>query len=180
MLNCCAIRLWYKDDAYDRVRWPYNLNEWDQHQKMLMLMVAMMIHQFHGLKKNLQADPCAPQDCLWKGLNCSYPNDDSPRITSLFVWVFELAINILSSLDYYFNQKFVYEWLNFNQKFIYVWIDQGFCSLSYQFQNAYISVSIWSNLTIVVKYPTYEIMLEWNWLTVFNHSFMDFSNNTLT
>ncbi|KAK9192845.1 hypothetical protein WN944_003538 [Citrus x changshan-huyou] len=73
------------DDAYDRVRWPYNLHEWDQHQKLLMLMVAMMIHQFHGLKENLQADPCAPQDYLWKGLNCSYPNDDSPRITSLFV-----------------------------------------------------------------------------------------------
>ncbi|KAH9671156.1 protein kinase domain-containing protein [Citrus sinensis] len=69
--GCCAICLWYKDDAYDRVRWPYNLHKWDQRQKLLMLM------------KNLQADPCALQDYLWKGLNCSYPNDDSPRITSL-------------------------------------------------------------------------------------------------
>ncbi|KAM7254423.1 hypothetical protein ACFE04_003803 [Oxalis oulophora] len=37
----------------------------------------------YSLKRNWQGDPCAPRDYLWEGLNCSYPNDDFPRITYL-------------------------------------------------------------------------------------------------
>ncbi|KAF3580354.1 hypothetical protein DY000_02029869 [Brassica cretica] len=34
-------------------------------------------------KVSWQGDPCAPQFLLWEGLKCSYPNADSPMITSL-------------------------------------------------------------------------------------------------
>ncbi|KAK0597961.1 hypothetical protein LWI29_030248 [Acer saccharum] len=37
----------------------------------------------YGVKRNWQGDPCAPMKYLWQGLNCSYPEYTSPRITSL-------------------------------------------------------------------------------------------------
>ncbi|KAH9665602.1 LRR receptor-like serine/threonine-protein kinase IOS1 [Citrus sinensis] len=37
----------------------------------------------YGLKKNWQGDPCAPLAYLWDGLNCSYGDSSSPRITYL-------------------------------------------------------------------------------------------------
>ncbi|XVF26888.1 hypothetical protein REPUB_Repub14bG0058600 [Reevesia pubescens] len=37
----------------------------------------------YELKRNWQGDPCAPQDYLWDGLNCSYSGSGPPRIISL-------------------------------------------------------------------------------------------------
>lgn len=50
-----------------------------------LVNAIMNLKSLYGLKKNWQGDPCAPRGYLWEGLNCSYPNDDSPRITSLYV-----------------------------------------------------------------------------------------------
>ncbi|KAL9463564.1 hypothetical protein AB3S75_001386 [Citrus x aurantiifolia] len=62
----------------------YKVKEFSQSQTDEQDVDAIMnIKSFYGLKKNWQGDPCAPQDYLWEGLNCSYPDDDSPRITSL-------------------------------------------------------------------------------------------------
>ncbi|KAK2654546.1 hypothetical protein Ddye_014402, partial [Dipteronia dyeriana] len=43
----------------------------------------MNIKTKYGVKRNWQGDPCAPVKFLWQGLNCSYPDYTSPRITSL-------------------------------------------------------------------------------------------------
>ncbi|XP_050234166.1 LRR receptor-like serine/threonine-protein kinase IOS1 [Mercurialis annua] len=43
----------------------------------------MEIKSTYGIKKNWQGDPCAPQDYVWQGLNCSYNDIDPPAITSL-------------------------------------------------------------------------------------------------
>ncbi|KAG4947684.1 hypothetical protein JHK87_043691 [Glycine soja] len=41
------------------------------------------IKSVYEVTRDWQGDPCAPIDYLWQGLNCSYPENDSPRITSL-------------------------------------------------------------------------------------------------
>ncbi|XP_021834226.1 putative leucine-rich repeat receptor-like protein kinase At2g19210 [Prunus avium] len=41
------------------------------------------IKSTYKIKKNWQGDPCVPQAYLWEGLNCSYPENESPRIISL-------------------------------------------------------------------------------------------------
>ncbi|BBG98666.1 Leucine-rich repeat transmembrane protein kinase protein [Prunus dulcis] len=42
-----------------------------------------IIKSTYKIKKNGQGDPCAPQAYLWKGVKCSYPQNESPRIISL-------------------------------------------------------------------------------------------------
>ncbi|KAM7255496.1 hypothetical protein ACFE04_008394 [Oxalis oulophora] len=37
----------------------------------------------YEVTKNWQGDPCAPRSFLWDGLNCTYTDNDPPRITSL-------------------------------------------------------------------------------------------------
>ncbi|XP_040371265.1 LRR receptor-like serine/threonine-protein kinase IOS1 isoform X2 [Rosa chinensis] len=51
------------------------------------------IKSTYGVKKNWQGDPCAPQQYVWAGLNCSYDGYDSPRINSL-----DLSNNNLTGL----------------------------------------------------------------------------------
>ncbi|BFG24364.1 hypothetical protein CerSpe_106380 [Prunus speciosa] len=41
------------------------------------------IKSTYKIKKNWQGDPCVPQAYLWEGLNCSYRENESPRIISL-------------------------------------------------------------------------------------------------
>ncbi|EOY26999.1 Leucine-rich repeat protein kinase family protein, putative [Theobroma cacao] len=41
------------------------------------------IKSMYRLSRNWQGDPCAPQDYLWDGLNCSYTGSGPPRIISL-------------------------------------------------------------------------------------------------
>ena len=41
------------------------------------------IKSVYGVTRDWQGDPCAPIDYLWDGLNCTYPGNDSPRITTL-------------------------------------------------------------------------------------------------
>ncbi|XP_059644591.1 probable LRR receptor-like serine/threonine-protein kinase At1g05700 [Cornus florida] len=43
----------------------------------------MSIKSIYGLKRNWQADPCAPEDYVWVGVTCSYDGSDPPRIISL-------------------------------------------------------------------------------------------------
>ncbi|XP_043817605.1 putative leucine-rich repeat receptor-like serine/threonine-protein kinase At2g04300 isoform X1 [Manihot esculenta] len=42
----------------------------------------MSIKSTYGISRNWQGDPCAPQEYVWDGLNCSY-NGTAPIITSL-------------------------------------------------------------------------------------------------
>lgn len=48
----------------------------------------MSIKKKYGVKKNWQGDPCAPKVYLWQGLNCSYDDNQPPRIISLWVFIF--------------------------------------------------------------------------------------------
>lgn len=41
------------------------------------------IKSVYDVKRDWQGDPCAPVAYLWHGLNCSYPVNDFPRITTL-------------------------------------------------------------------------------------------------
>ncbi|KAI5336936.1 hypothetical protein L3X38_016205 [Prunus dulcis] len=41
------------------------------------------IKSTYKVTKNWQGDPCAPEVFLWNGLNCSYSENETPRITSL-------------------------------------------------------------------------------------------------
>ncbi|BBG95705.1 Leucine-rich repeat transmembrane protein kinase protein, partial [Prunus dulcis] len=41
------------------------------------------IKSTYKVTKNWQGDPCAPEVFLWNGLNCSYRENETPRITSL-------------------------------------------------------------------------------------------------
>ncbi|CAB4302987.1 unnamed protein product [Prunus armeniaca] len=41
------------------------------------------IKSTYKIKKNWQGDPCVPHAYLWEGLNCSYRENESPRIISL-------------------------------------------------------------------------------------------------
>ncbi|CAB4302988.1 unnamed protein product [Prunus armeniaca] len=41
------------------------------------------IKSTYKITKNWQGDPCAPEVFLWNGLNCSYRENETPRITSL-------------------------------------------------------------------------------------------------
>ncbi|XP_059645558.1 LOW QUALITY PROTEIN: putative leucine-rich repeat receptor-like serine/threonine-protein kinase At2g19230 [Cornus florida] len=41
------------------------------------------IKSMYGVSKNWQGDPCAPEDYIWFGLNCSYVGIKPPRIISL-------------------------------------------------------------------------------------------------
>ncbi|XP_058006438.1 LRR receptor-like serine/threonine-protein kinase IOS1 isoform X2 [Hevea brasiliensis] len=43
----------------------------------------MNIKSAYRIERNWQGDPCSPPDYLWEGLNCSYNDDDLPRIISL-------------------------------------------------------------------------------------------------
>ncbi|KAK0597370.1 hypothetical protein LWI29_024630 [Acer saccharum] len=47
------------------------------------ILNALELHTKYGVKRNWQGDPCAPVKFLWQGLDCSYPEKNSPRITSL-------------------------------------------------------------------------------------------------
>ncbi|KAK1576549.1 hypothetical protein Q3G72_014852 [Acer saccharum] len=81
----------YKDDVYDRIWWPLNLNK----SRLLNTSVTIdaneeqdvdaitNIKATYRLKKNWQGDPCLPQTFLWDGLSCSNSSNDQPRITSL-------------------------------------------------------------------------------------------------
>ncbi|XP_010535193.1 PREDICTED: probable LRR receptor-like protein kinase At1g51890 [Tarenaya hassleriana] len=66
-------------EVYTVVDFP--LYETDQDEVDAM----MKIKATYGLSSKLswQGDPCSPQDYRWEGLNCSYPNSDAPRVTSL-------------------------------------------------------------------------------------------------
>ena len=46
-------------------------------------------------KVSWQGDPCAPQFLLWEGLKCSYPNADSPMITSLYALFVHLKLHFV-------------------------------------------------------------------------------------
>ncbi|EEF46327.1 BRASSINOSTEROID INSENSITIVE 1-associated receptor kinase 1 precursor, putative [Ricinus communis] len=41
------------------------------------------IKSTYGITRNWQGDACAPQAYVWQGLNCSYSDNDPPKITSL-------------------------------------------------------------------------------------------------
>ncbi|CAJ1955354.1 unnamed protein product [Sphenostylis stenocarpa] len=41
------------------------------------------IKSVYGVKRDWQGDPCAPAVFLWDGLNCSYGDNEFPRITTL-------------------------------------------------------------------------------------------------
>ncbi|XP_027344321.1 putative leucine-rich repeat receptor-like protein kinase At2g19210 isoform X2 [Abrus precatorius] len=41
------------------------------------------IKSVYGVTRNWQGDPCGPVEFLWDGLNCTYGEEDSPRITTL-------------------------------------------------------------------------------------------------
>ncbi|XP_068500743.1 LRR receptor-like serine/threonine-protein kinase IOS1 [Phaseolus vulgaris] len=41
------------------------------------------IKSVYGVKRDWQGDPCAPAAYLWDGLNCTYGDDEVPRITTL-------------------------------------------------------------------------------------------------
>ncbi|CAN6874226.1 unnamed protein product [Brassica oleracea] len=43
----------------------------------------MMIKSKYGMKKNWLGDPCGPVNYPWKDINCSYVNNEPPRIVSL-------------------------------------------------------------------------------------------------
>ncbi|XP_058006429.1 probable LRR receptor-like serine/threonine-protein kinase At1g51880 isoform X2 [Hevea brasiliensis] len=43
----------------------------------------MNIKSAYRIERNWQGDPCSSPDYLWEGLNCSYNDDDLPRIISL-------------------------------------------------------------------------------------------------
>ncbi|KAK1575184.1 hypothetical protein Q3G72_003299 [Acer saccharum] len=103
----------FKDDAYDRIckrpiiggekleisidkteesPLPPILNALELYQLKQFLQLLsnqedvdaiLNIKTKYGVKRNWQGDPCAPVKYLWQGLNCSYPDYTSPRITSL-------------------------------------------------------------------------------------------------
>ncbi|KAJ4829905.1 hypothetical protein Tsubulata_025134 [Turnera subulata] len=60
---------------------------------------AMMdIKSTYGISRNWQGDPCAPEDYVWEGLNCSYNGTAPPRIISLDLSGNHLTGNVPSEL----------------------------------------------------------------------------------
>lgn len=51
--------------------------------KMLLVSAMKNIQATYGVVKDWVADPCAPQNHTWDGVECSYNNHDPPRIISL-------------------------------------------------------------------------------------------------
>ncbi|WJX42991.1 hypothetical protein P8452_30154 [Trifolium repens] len=64
------------------------------------------VKSIYEIKRNWQGDPCIPVSYLWKGLNCSYAESDSPRIVYLNLTSSGLigniapAISNLKSIEY--------------------------------------------------------------------------------
>ncbi|XP_052300417.1 putative leucine-rich repeat receptor-like protein kinase At2g19210 [Citrus sinensis] len=88
----------YPDDIYDRIWLPNSLpnsepinttsdiismNDYQGPSTVMQTAAIMNIKSKYGVKRNWQGDPCVPIAYLWQGLNCSYPEYDPPRITSL-------------------------------------------------------------------------------------------------
>ncbi|KAJ4890976.1 putative leucine-rich repeat receptor-like protein kinase [Raphanus sativus] len=47
------------------------------------VQAIMVIKSKYGVKKNWLGDPCAPVNYPWKDINCSYVNNEPPRIVSV-------------------------------------------------------------------------------------------------
>ncbi|KAJ4829904.1 hypothetical protein Tsubulata_025133, partial [Turnera subulata] len=62
----------------------------------------LSIKSTYGISRNWQGDPCAPEDFVWEGLNCSY--DAAPRIISLNLSSWGLVGEITTELA---NLKFL-------------------------------------------------------------------------
>ncbi|KAK9922735.1 hypothetical protein M0R45_031183 [Rubus argutus] len=58
-----------------------NMSESETNQEDIAAITN--IKSTYNIEKNWQGDPCTPQIFIWEGLNCSYPENDSPRIISL-------------------------------------------------------------------------------------------------
>ncbi|WJX49027.1 hypothetical protein P8452_35515 [Trifolium repens] len=64
------------------------------------------VKSIYEIKRNWQGDPCIPVSYLWKGLNCSYAESNSPRIVCLNLTSSGLigniapAISNLKSIEY--------------------------------------------------------------------------------
>ncbi|KFK40289.1 hypothetical protein AALP_AA3G355900 [Arabis alpina] len=62
----------------------YRVNEFLQSPTDQQNVDAIMrIKSKYGVKKNWLGDPCAPVNYPWKDINCSYVDDESPKIISL-------------------------------------------------------------------------------------------------
>ncbi|XP_021890219.1 LRR receptor-like serine/threonine-protein kinase IOS1 [Carica papaya] len=57
------------------------------------------IKSAYGLKENWEGDPCAPQEFVWHGLKCFYPDGKPPRVTSLNLSSLGLSGNIFSDIS---------------------------------------------------------------------------------
>ncbi|KAL0760459.1 hypothetical protein Bca101_076609 [Brassica carinata] len=49
----------------------------------ILVQGIMIIKSKYGVKKNWLGDPCAPVNYPWKDINCSYVNNEPPRIISV-------------------------------------------------------------------------------------------------
>ncbi|XP_068498666.1 LRR receptor-like serine/threonine-protein kinase IOS1 [Phaseolus vulgaris] len=57
------------------------------------------IKSVYGVKRDWQGDPCAPATYLWDGLNCTYGDNEVPRITTLNLSSSGLSGNIDTSIS---------------------------------------------------------------------------------
>ncbi|WCJ39653.1 Leucine-rich repeat protein kinase family protein [Euphorbia peplus] len=57
------------------------------------------IKNLYEIKRNWQGDPCTPQAYMWNGLNCSYSENDVPKIISLNLSSTGLTGQIPSSIS---------------------------------------------------------------------------------
>ncbi|KAL2332306.1 hypothetical protein Fmac_019887 [Flemingia macrophylla] len=57
------------------------------------------VKSIYGIKRNWQGDPCTPATYLWDGVNCSYAESDSPRITYLNLSSSGLIGNIANGIS---------------------------------------------------------------------------------
>ncbi|KAJ1390948.1 Malectin-like carbohydrate-binding domain [Sesbania bispinosa] len=57
------------------------------------------IKKGYGVARNWQGDPCAPVAYMWEGLNCSFDDNNPPRITSLNLSSSGLTEQIAASIS---------------------------------------------------------------------------------
>lgn len=89
----------------------------------------MRIKSTYGVKKNWLGDPCAPLNYPWKDLNCSYVDNESPIIVS----VYEISTNVYLCFLLSFSvlsQEFVWFCRNLSFSALTGQIDPAFSNLT--------------------------------------------------
>lgn len=66
---------------------------------LILVDAIMNIKSMYGVKKNWLGDPCAPVGYPWPGISCSYIDNESPKIISVYVFS---VIHISSAFSLYY------------------------------------------------------------------------------